>query len=111
MTPDILVAIAGAGLSLVLAFVPRVNAWYEALAVDVKRQVMGGAVIAAAVLVGLGSCVSLIGSILPPEWLVPCTQTDIGALVRLALTALGANQTVYWAAVKPTQSFFAARAK
>jgi len=104
MTPDVLVAAAGAGLALVLAFVPKVKDWYEKRTVDEKRQILGGSTVAAAVLVGVGSCVPVIGSVLPPEWLVPCTQPSLGELARLAFTALGANQGVYWAIVKPLQA-------
>lgn len=103
MSPDVLVAAAGAGLALVLAFVPKVKDWYEKRTVDEKRQVLGGAVVATAVVVGVGSCVPTIGSILPPEWLVPCTQSSLGELARLTFTALGANQGAYWAIVKPLQ--------
>lgn len=104
MSPDVLVSAAGAGLALVLAFVPKVKDWYEQRTVDEKRQLLGGAVVATAVAVGVGSCVPVIGSVLPPEWLVPCTQPSLGELARLTFTALGVNQGVYWAVVKPLQA-------
>jgi len=104
MSPDALVAAAGAGLAIILAFVPKVKDWYEKRSVDEKRQLLGGAVVATALLVGVGSCVPVIGSVLPPEWLVPCTQPSLGELARLTFTALGANQGVYWTIVKPLQA-------
>lgn len=108
MSPDALVSAAGVGLALVLAFVPKVKEWYEARSVDEKRQILGGAVVGTAALVGLGSCVQVIGAVLPPEWLVPCTQPSLGELARLTFTALGANQGAYWAIVKPLQALSAA---
>lgn len=104
MSPDALVAAAGAGLAIILAFAPKVKPWYEKRSVDEKRQILGGAVVGTAVLVGVGSCVPVIGSVLPPDWLVPCTQPSLGELARLTATALGANQGVYWTIVKPLQA-------
>jgi oligopeptidase A len=51
MSPDALVAAAGAGLAIILAFVPKVKDWYEKRSVDEKRQLLGGAVVATALLV------------------------------------------------------------
>lgn len=109
MSPDVLVSAAGAGLALVLAFVPKIKEWYDKRSVDEKRQILGGFVVATAALVGVGSCVQVIGSVLPPEWLVPCTQPSLGELARLTFTALGANQGAYWAIVKPLQALSAAK--
>ena len=109
MSPDALVSAAGVGLALVLAFVPKVKEWYEARSVDEKRQILGGVTVGTALFVGVGSCVPALGSVLPPEWIVPCTQASLGELARLTFTALGANQGVYWTIVKPLQSFGAAK--
>ena len=87
MTPDQLISsVAGAALSLLLAYIPGLNTQFDKLSTDGKRSVMGLLIILAA----LGSLVYQCGGFqdacLRANWL------DAGGNLFMALTA---NQGAY----------------
>ena len=96
MTSDQLVAIAGVILSLLMAYVPKLNEWYAALSGPAKRLLMAGLLfVVAAGAFGL-SC----WPAAEVSWFT-CTKKDAIGLVWLFLEALVANQGTYLLAVRP----------
>lgn len=94
MSVEQLGAIAGIVLSLALAYIPKVNDWYNAKTGPEKAQIMGALlVVSAAAVFGLG-CANL-------YVLVPCTVDGAKELIGILIAALVANQAAFVLAVKP----------
>lgn len=93
ITPELLAALAGAGLSLVFAYVPGVRDWFARLQPDQRRAVMGLAIIVAAIGALGASCVSLYNA-------VTCDKDGALILMQCVVSALVANQSVFTLAVK-----------
>lgn len=88
-TPQLLASIAGILLSLLAAYLPKFNEWYEALSGAHKRLVMLGLLAAASLgVVGL-SCVGWF------DPLVSCDQAGIETVISAFVLALVSNQATY----------------
>ena len=59
VTPDFLLVLVAGVLALVFDYFPGVAKWFDALAVDAKRQLNAGLVIGAAALIFAGTCFGL----------------------------------------------------
>ena len=94
MTVQELGAIAGAVLSLAVAYIPRVSEWYDNLDAKGKAQAMGALLIVTAVAVFGLSCAAVLD-------FVPCTVAGAKELFTVLIAALVANQAVYSIAVRP----------
>lgn len=94
MTVQELGAIAGAVLSLAVAYIPQVAKWYDALDAQGKARAMGALLIATAVGVFALGCVNVFD-------FVPCTVAGAKELLSVLIAALVANQAVYQIAVRP----------
>jgi len=88
ITAEELCAIAGAVLSLLFSYVPRLSEWYDALAPTMKRLLMAALlIVVAAAIFGL-SCWGVLAR-------VECTQAGALGLVKVLIAALVANQATY----------------
>ncbi len=97
MTAENLTLFAGALLSFIFAYVPKIKPWYEALESQYKRLVMALALaIVSGAIVGLACW-----NIVPVEYkIVTCDQAGIAGVVKAFLLAIIANQSVYWLFVR-----------
>ncbi len=86
-TPQLLAGIVGMILSLLFAYVPKLNTWYAALETDVKKSIMALAMIVAGVLVYILACVPALG--FP---FVACPAGGVWSLLTIVVSALIANQ-------------------
>lgn len=93
ITPEMLAALAGAGLSLFLAYVPGVSDWYARQTSDWKRAIMGLAIVLAAVAALGASCASVYNA-------VSCDRDGVVILVQCVFVALVSNQSTYSIAVR-----------
>lgn len=94
MNAEQLALIAAAVLSLVLAYIPGIEAKYGELEGKKKAFVMLGLLATVSVGVFAISCAGL-------EPLVACTQEGAWGLAGLFISALGINQLTFLVAVKP----------
>jgi hypothetical protein len=89
LTPQLIASIAGIVISLLAAYLPGFNTWYEKLTGAHKRLVMLGLLAASSLgIVGL-SCV---------KWfdpMVTCDQAGIETVLSAFILAVVANQTTY----------------
>ncbi len=97
MEGNLLMMVAGVVMSLVFAYVPGLHEWYQALDGVRKGQVMLLALLAAAVVILVGSCY------LRYAW-ITCDETGWKQLAAMFLYGLMANQAAYLVAVKPRQA-------
>lgn len=88
-----LAALAGAGLSLVFAYVPGVRGWYTRQTSDWQRAIMGLAIVIAAVAALGASCASVYNA-------VSCDRDGAVILAQCVFVALVANQSTYSIAVR-----------
>ncbi len=102
LTPEQLVAIVGAGLSLIFAYFPWVKDWYDSVGGENNRKVkaflMLVFLIIASVAVFAGSC----GQVFNVG--ITCDRNGAFSLLTILLAALMANQGTYWVAVRPYKS-------
>ena len=88
MTPEQLIAIGAAVLSLLMEYIPPFSTWYEKLSPGYKRLFMAGLLFA---VVGLAfglSCASLIA-------VFACSLIGVWAAVQVWLLAIAINQGVH----------------
>lgn len=89
MDANLLAGIAGVVLSLVFAYVPGIEGWFNGLSGTVKRLInLGALVLVAAAVFGLGCA----------KWFnvpVTCDQAGIEGLVKAFVAAAIANQGAY----------------
>lgn len=96
MTPEILMSLLGAAMSLIFSYVPWLNEKFASLPADVKRLIMAGLLLVTAAVVYLGQC-----------WLhlwaydITCDRAGILHLLYIYLLALIANQSTYAITVLP----------
>jgi len=90
---ELLASISGMIISLAFAYVPGLKEWFDNLAGNYKRLVMGlSLVLACLVIFGL-SCVGWRDDVV-------CNQAALPELLSAVIFALIANQTAYTFAVK-----------
>lgn len=87
-----LAALAGAVLSLVFSYFPKVRTWYDGLDSDGKKQVMGAALIVTAAAV-FGLACTPYGAEFGLE--IACTVAGAIGFLKVLIAALVANQAVY----------------
>lgn len=90
MTPEILIALLGAALSLLFSYVPWLNVWFAALPADTKRIIMAGLLLVTAVIVYVGQCYLGLW-----QYDVTCDKAGMLKLAEIYLLALMANQGAY----------------
>ncbi len=95
MTPEQLVVIAGAVLSLICAYFPGVRTKYDTLDGEHKAAVMGVLLLLVTLGILAASCFEII------HVGVNCTKAGIVDLVWTFLLAAMANQTTFTIAVEP----------
>lgn len=92
MTPEFLVLAFGVILSLVVSYVPGLNAAYDNLDGNYKRLIMlAGVVVIGAGVVGL-NCAGISFTGVPA---VECSQSGVQAVVEAVIMAAIANQAAY----------------
>ena len=99
MESNVVVMIAGAVVSLLFGYVPKLRPWFEALDGVRKAQIMALALVIAAVLAFAGACYS--------PWQVgdlTCDEGGFWRLLELLFAAALANQATYVLAVRPTRT-------
>jgi hypothetical protein len=88
LSAGFIAAAAGAVLSLVLNYVPGLNAKFAVLSSEAKSGIVALSLVLIAGLVAASSCLNL--------WVwLPCTQGGLMQLGECLLFALIANQSVY----------------
>jgi len=87
LTPDLIVALAAMGLSLVCSYFPWVSRWFNKLDSDWKRVAMLVLLVVTTGAIYIMSCNGLLEG-------VACTQAGIWSLVKMLGIALIANQGV-----------------
>jgi len=88
MKAEELIAIVGAILAVLFAYVPGFANWFNPLGAEIKRLIMAGLmVVVAGAIFGL-SCAAIILK-------VPCTYEGVWGLVIAILTAVISNQAVF----------------
>lgn len=95
LTPQLLAGIVGLALSLVFAYIPKLNTWYAAKSEDTKKSIMGVLLIVFGVAIYALACVPSLG--FP---FVACPTGGIWSLLTIILSALVANQGTYLIAPK-----------
>ena len=85
MDAQLLSAVAGGVLSLVISYVPGINAWWDKLEGQYKRTAMGVLILAAAGGAYVGACQGY--------WVGECGNWQ--SYLEAALAALVANQSIY----------------
>jgi hypothetical protein len=94
MTPEQLIAIGAAVLSLLLEYIPPFSTWYEKLAPGYKRLFMAGLLfVVVAGAFGL-SCAGIIV-------LFACSWAGVWAAVQVWLFAIAINQGIHLVFKKP----------
>jgi hypothetical protein len=89
LTPELLASVAGILMSLLAAYVPGFNEWFNALESRTKRLVMVGLLLVSSLAtVGL-SCAGWF------DPLVTCDQAGIETVIWAFVLALMANQATY----------------
>lgn len=101
MTPTEISAIAGVILSLLLAYLPGVKDWFEALPGERKRLLLAGLLALAAGGALLWGCYQLGGD------LGACMQRNWQSYITGYIGALVANQATYLLAVRRTDGLAA----
>jgi len=89
ITPDWLIYVLSAVLSLFMSYIPKLRVWYAALETEAKRLFMAGVVLLIAVGVFVLSCYGFFQTNLA------CTVNGGANLVMIYFLALATNQGVY----------------
>lgn len=105
LTPDLLVAILSAALSLIFAYVPKVKGFYSALDPDYQAFIMLIGIVVVALIVFGANC----GAFLVVVNLA-CTKQGLVDLAWYIFLALTVNQSTYLIGVKPIKAGLALRA-
>ena len=98
MTVESLSMFAGAGLQLLLAYVPKLNKWYAGQSSAGKAGVMAVALLVVSLGVFAMACTGLSYQF---NLSVACTKADALNLTTIFVSALVANQSTYLIGVKP----------
>jgi hypothetical protein len=98
MSVEQLGMVAGIILSLALAYVPKLNDWYNAKDKTAKVQIMGGLLVVAALGVFGLSCANVFV-------FVACSMVGAKELLGILVSALIANQATFMFAVRPFQRY------
>jgi uncharacterized protein with PQ loop repeat len=85
-TPELIVGIVGALLSLVFSYFPAVSTWYSALKTEAKSGIMLGLLVLSSVTVYLLVLYGVLPATEPITWQM---------LVRVLFAAIVANQSTY----------------
>ena len=85
MSAELLSAVAGGVLSLIMSYVPGVKTWWDGLTGQYRRTVMGVLILAAAGGAYWGACAGY--------WQGECGNWQM--YLQMALAALVTNQSVY----------------
>lgn len=89
LTPELVAAVVAGVLSLAFTYIPGLREKFAALSEDVKKSIMGGLTILAAVVVYVLACTPSLG--FP---FVACPEGGVWSLAAIVLVALGVNQGV-----------------
>lgn len=98
MTQELLSSAAGILLSLIFAYVPKLNTWYAKQESQVKSLIMLAALL---IVAGGAFGLSCAGWFNMP---ITCDQAGVEGLATAFILALVANQATYLAAVRPFRS-------
>ena len=90
ITPELLVSIVAVLLAVLFDWFPKLAPWYDTLSELKKKQLMGGLLLATVAVIYGGICVKLFFSPL-----YACEQTSLAELIKTAILAIAANQTVH----------------
>ena len=99
MTPEQLLAIAGAVLSIAFLYIPGLREKYALLEDTVKRLIMAGILAGVAAAVYGLACYGFLGFLQAAQ--VTCDQNGIVELVYAFVLAVIANQSVYGLLPRP----------
>ena len=89
MTAEMLASTAGIVLSLLFSYVPKFEGWYDALASNVKKLIMLGALLVTAIGVFAVGCSGMF------DVQVSCDVVGALGLFKLFIVAAIANQATY----------------
>lgn len=89
LSPEILVVIAGAILSLAFSYIPGLNTRYAALDETTKRLVMASILLVVTVVIYILGCGGLLATG------IPCDRSGIVQLTYMFILAIMANQGAY----------------
>lgn len=92
MTAEQLIAIVGAALAFLFAYIPGFANWFNPLEATVKRLIMLGLLVVASVIVFGLSCSGVASY-------VQCTQAGVWEFVKILGTAIIMNQSLF--AIEP----------
>ena len=98
MTVEQLASIAGVVLSLLLAYVPGLAAWYANKDTASKARIMGALLIIVVLAIFGLACAHIIADL---GLAVACTKESALQLVQILIAALVANQATFMLAVRP----------
>jgi hypothetical protein len=98
MSVELLSGIAGVVLSLAVAYLPGVDAWYAAKDAKGKAQIMAVLLVAVSLVIFALACLKLAADL---GLGVMCDRVSLVGLVKILVAALVANQSAYMLGVKP----------
>ena len=98
MTIELLSQLAGAALSLAMAYIPGLAEWYAGKDGPTKARIMAGLLVVVSVAIFALACAHLIADF---GLAVTCDRASAVALVKILIAALIANQAAYLVAVRP----------
>lgn len=96
VTPEWLLVVGAAVLSLLMKYIPGVNTWYVAKSKEFQQGFMALLILAGTIVVFVGTCYGLVNSNL-----VCTAQGGVNALMIYVL-ALASNQGIYGVSPDPT---------
>ena len=102
MTAEQLALIAGAVLSLLFSYVPKLSDWYAGLSSQYKKLVMGGVLVLTAAGIFALNCAGYGGMF---GWDLTCDVPGAIGFVQVLIAALVANQAVYLISRKAKSAF------
>lgn len=94
VTAELVASIAGGLLALGFAYIPKVKDWFDLRTAQEKAGIMALALIVVSVGIFAAGCASLFNVS------IACTQQGAVDLVKILVSALVANQSLYLIAVK-----------
>ena len=101
MSVELLSQIAGALLSLAMAYIPGLSEWYAGKDPKTKARVMAGLLVVVSVVIFTLACARIAADL---NLGVVCTQASGVELVKILIAALMANQATYLLMVRPFKS-------
>lgn len=87
LTPELIALVIGALLSLLATYVPGFNSWFAGLAEDVKKSIMGLAMVVTGIVIYVLACTPSLGF---PY--VACPTGGVWSLFAIIVGALAGNQ-------------------